>query len=79
MCCCHQEVSKSSCFPHPCRGTTWTGAGRAGHTPMQISCRGGVHFPEQDPGVCGIRRPEDTRTTEFWFLEDCLALASNKA
>ena len=29
----------------------YSGAGRAGHTPMQISCRRGAHFPEQGPGV----------------------------
>lgn len=62
-------------FPHPCRGTAWIGAGRAGHAPMQISCRRGA----RSPGVCGIRSPEDTRTTESLFLGDCLALVSNKA
>lgn len=46
---------------------------------MQISCRRGAHFAEQGPGVCGIRSPEDTRTTESWFLGDWLALVSNKA
>lgn len=37
-----------------------------------------AHFPQQDPGVCGIRNPEDTRTTESTFLGHWLPLVSNK-
>lgn len=61
-------VKEGGYLPPSSQWSHYSVPGKAGHTPVQISCRRGTHFPERVPGVCGMS-PEDTRTAKAWFLE----------